>query len=92
MDYVIEREVCERESLALFLQLDEKLVNLALNRLKDHGIFEIDEIKKSTFEKQYGQKLKLIKTVTKQASGQATPLAPSTNPVVNERRGAREKV
>ena len=90
VDYVIEREVCERETLAQFLQLDEKLVTLALNRLKDHGLFECDEIKRSIFEKQHGDKLRLAKTKT--SAGPATPLPHSTNPVVLERRGAREKV
>ena len=80
--------MCERESLSLFLQLDEKLVTLALNRLKDHGIFECDEIKRSIFEKQYGDKLRLVKN----KSGPITPLPHSTNPVVLERRGMREKV
>ena len=62
IDYILEKELCERDSLAAFLQLDDNLISKALNRLNDHGILESDKMKRGHFEELYADKLGLTKT------------------------------
>ena len=57
IDYIIEKKMCEMYSLANFLQLDEGLVRKSLIRLKDHGLLESEEMKRTQFELNYAEKL-----------------------------------
>ena len=46
IDYILEKTMCEDNSLAKFLQLDVSLVRRALYRLVEQGILDSDEMKK----------------------------------------------
>ena len=43
IDYILEYKMAEEKSIAEILQLDEKCVRTALQRLKAHGILNYEE-------------------------------------------------
>ena len=50
IDYLIEKEYCDEASLANILQLDEKLIKKALEKLKMQGILKDEEIYREYYQ------------------------------------------
>lgn len=57
IDYILEKKMCEWYSLANFLQLHEDLVRESLNLLKEHGLLESEDMKRTHFEEKYAVSL-----------------------------------
>lgn len=49
MDYLLEKKFCDEAKLAEVLQLDEQLIKISLEKLKNHGILKDEEIYKDKF-------------------------------------------